>query len=193
MPVPSPPTAFYHDMLLTERFAIVVDSSLRRDSSRLLSGKALTFFNSSYNMRFHKVQNTPWTKHRKNSGTALIRVRIVEISTEKCIFWIAKIGIEVLGQLKETRAECVRKVRELIPILILKNNKNQWKTRPRNPWHVIPSKLDFYQWTTKTKLTRQTMIPILILDPDPWSRSLIPDGLKHHTVDLLSCTVDPEF
>jgi len=52
MPVPSPTTAFYHDMLLTEHWAIAVDSSLRRDSSRLLSGKSLTFFNSSYNMRF---------------------------------------------------------------------------------------------------------------------------------------------
>ena len=51
MPVPSPPAAYYHDILLTERWAIVVDSSLRRDSSRLLSGKSTTFFNSSYNMR----------------------------------------------------------------------------------------------------------------------------------------------
>ena len=51
MPVPSPPAAYYHDSLLTERWAIVVDSSLRRDSSRLLSGKSSTFFNSSYNMR----------------------------------------------------------------------------------------------------------------------------------------------
>ena len=56
MPVPSPPTAFYHDMLLTKRWAIVVDSSLRRDTSRLLSGKSLAFFNSSYNMRFQYKQ-----------------------------------------------------------------------------------------------------------------------------------------
>ena len=53
MPVPSPPTAFYHDMLLTEHWAITVDSSLRRDMSRLLYGKGLTFFNSSYAMRFY--------------------------------------------------------------------------------------------------------------------------------------------
>ena len=53
MPVPSPPTAFYHDMLLTEHWAITVDSSLRRDMSRLFYGKGLTFFNSSYAMRFY--------------------------------------------------------------------------------------------------------------------------------------------
>ena len=52
IPVPSPPTAFYHDMLLTEHWAIIVDSSLRREPSRLLFGKGLAFFNSSYNMRF---------------------------------------------------------------------------------------------------------------------------------------------
>ena len=58
MPVPSPPTAFYHDMLLTEHWAITVDSSLRRDMSRLLYGKGLTFFNSSYAMRFYYSSGT---------------------------------------------------------------------------------------------------------------------------------------
>ena len=58
MPVPSPTTAFYHDMLLTKRWAIAVDSSLRRDSSRLLSGRGITFFNSSYSMRSWDSTNT---------------------------------------------------------------------------------------------------------------------------------------
>ena len=80
IPVPSPPTAFYHDMLLTEHWAIIVDSSLRREPSRLLFGKGLAFFNSSYNMRFRVSTITKdikrylqpiqvWTSSTKRSGS----------------------------------------------------------------------------------------------------------------------------
>ena len=68
MPVPSPPTAFYHDMLLTEHWAITVDSSLRRDMSRLLYGKGLTFFNSSYAMRFNF--SSLYNQEQRASGMA---------------------------------------------------------------------------------------------------------------------------
>ena len=75
MPVPSPPAAYYHDSLLTERWAIVVDSSLRRDASRLLSGKSTTFFNSSYNMRW---------KYIKYFIFSSSNIYFEKVSTSKC-------------------------------------------------------------------------------------------------------------
>ena len=52
IPTPYPSSAFYHDMLLTENFAIFVDSSLRKDFSRFTRFQRMIFFDSTYNMRF---------------------------------------------------------------------------------------------------------------------------------------------
>ena len=64
----------------------------------------------------------------------------------------------------KTRAECTRKVREFILILILKNNKKHPWSRSLilDPWYLI---LDPDPWSRSL---------ISILDPDPWSRPLIP-------------------
>ena len=52
IPTPFPSAAFYHDMQLTENYAIFVDSSLRKDFSRFVKFQSKIFFNSTYNMRF---------------------------------------------------------------------------------------------------------------------------------------------
>jgi carotenoid cleavage dioxygenase len=52
LPVPSPPAAFHHDMVLTDHHAVTVDPSLRRDTARLLAGRGATFFDPDYKMRF---------------------------------------------------------------------------------------------------------------------------------------------
>ena len=52
IPTPYPSAAFYHDMLLTENYAIFIDTSLRKDFSRFVKFQRMIFFNSTYNMRF---------------------------------------------------------------------------------------------------------------------------------------------
>ena len=58
IPTTYPSAAFYHDMLLTENYAIFVDSSLRRDFSRFVKFQRMIFFNSTYNMRFGVIPRT---------------------------------------------------------------------------------------------------------------------------------------
>lgn len=52
IPVPGPLAAFYHDMFLTEHYAIIVHSSLRRDPARLARGHSLNYFDASEPLRF---------------------------------------------------------------------------------------------------------------------------------------------
>ena len=52
IPVPSPPAAFYHDMFLTENYAIFFHSSLKKDVSRLAKMESLTFFDSNSPLSF---------------------------------------------------------------------------------------------------------------------------------------------
>ena len=52
IPVPSPPAAFYHDMFLTENYAIFFHSSLKKDTSRLAKMKGITFFDKQSNLSF---------------------------------------------------------------------------------------------------------------------------------------------
>jgi carotenoid cleavage dioxygenase-like enzyme len=52
IPVLGKAAAFYHDMFLTENYAVVVHSSLRRDPSRLLSGQSINYFDASEPLYF---------------------------------------------------------------------------------------------------------------------------------------------
>ena len=52
IPLEKPITSFVHDMFLTEKYAIVIDGSLRSDGSRFLFGKGITFFDGAKPMRF---------------------------------------------------------------------------------------------------------------------------------------------
>ena len=44
--------SFVHDMFLTEKYAIVIDTSLRIDVKRLVFGKGITFFDETKHLRF---------------------------------------------------------------------------------------------------------------------------------------------
>ena len=52
IPVPGKPAAFYHDMFLTESYAIVPHSSLKKDSSRLAKGLGINYFDDSQMLTF---------------------------------------------------------------------------------------------------------------------------------------------
>ena len=52
IPVPSKAAAFYHDMFLTETFAIVPHSSLKKDSARLAKGLGVNYFDNSQMLAF---------------------------------------------------------------------------------------------------------------------------------------------
>ena len=52
IPVPGQPSAFYHDMFLTEHYAIVVHSSLKRDPARLAAMKGINYFDAAEPLRF---------------------------------------------------------------------------------------------------------------------------------------------
>ena len=45
-------TSFVHDMFLTEKYAIVIDGSVRSDGARLKLGKGITFFDETKPLRF---------------------------------------------------------------------------------------------------------------------------------------------
>ena len=52
IPVPGRPAAFYHDMFLTENYAVVVHSSLKRDPARLARGQSINYFDETEPLRF---------------------------------------------------------------------------------------------------------------------------------------------
>ena len=61
--------SFVHDMFLTKKYAIVIDTSLRIDTKRLLFGNGLTFFDETKVMRFGVMprsnaspENVKWIK-----------------------------------------------------------------------------------------------------------------------------------
>ena len=45
-------TSFVHDMFLTQKYAIVIDGSVRSDGARLKLGKGITFFDETKPLRF---------------------------------------------------------------------------------------------------------------------------------------------
>ena len=52
IPWEKPMTSFVHDMFLTEKYAIVIDGSVRSDGARLKLGKGITFFDETKPLRF---------------------------------------------------------------------------------------------------------------------------------------------
>ena len=52
IPVPTPQAAFYHDMFLTENYAIFFHSSLKKDTKRLAKGESFTFFDEKSPLSF---------------------------------------------------------------------------------------------------------------------------------------------
>jgi carotenoid cleavage dioxygenase len=52
IPVPGHASALYHDMFLTEHYAVMVHSSLRRDPARLVAGKGVHYFAETEPLRF---------------------------------------------------------------------------------------------------------------------------------------------
>ena len=156
------PDSWYHEKIVDWKCQSFAKENVKSERCLLLvwdTSWPQTWGHSEMQFRFCKQTNNTHNKHRQFEQTI------------------------------KTRAECARKVRELIPILILKNDLKQWKIHQGTLGMSDPLKLDFYQWTTKTKPTRQTMnndektkqwitLKYIII---PWSRSLIPGKtMKNH-------------